>query len=1151
MAKSEKSAQKSRRDKSLQKTKPEPTYKSAQFIEDSSSASEAPTPSRKKMSVGSTSGTVSTPSTKANLEDGSATKTEKHQKRKKSSDTRRVHLEGNRVEQEAEVQKVASNEKGKVNGLGSTPEDSDRSGEERSPQPESNKKILGGAKHSRSAIENGAPSIKTPNAEASPSGSPTSSDSEEEDVDVPTATAFGDKEDAVESNGEDDELEHQGGVTGVEGSRDAPSEGQDSEETSESESSRSSGVEKSVSKVPPAHTRRPVPVYQAPPDFEPAVISLGDVPNGEKFFSTAGLKEKELWHVILPSCVPVSALKDIPSQNILDGSKLLSHDESDYGLVPHGEAHARSLLIPSLADNLFTPVKTAFAKSLRLQQLIEVPSHAVNPKLGTPSSEVSRKKRNQQPEGLRMRYQPFGIPDSSGADPGTDFGVSEHHVDSKGHKMEASQFKPPPEPPSTRQREKKKKRKHGEIASSTPVTPSSSQLKKLKQDHPILDTTAPPTQSSALVSTPTSRSGNPHPITQAKPEDLITITNASPMQLKQEMLNAPANPTPSKKHRHKLQSSPPVTPAQPKHDVSSSSKKGTSNKSHHKAAKSEENHRSKLLQPFRVPRSVSPAQTPANGTSPNGATPTMADGIVAPHVDAPATDLGANSTKPDGFDNSNATAGASPHGLSQRPKKKKKKKTHTSSAENLPLPSCPESSTPLHGDVKVRDFVKASDLRVGEGANAATASNPFSNATTMEAPSVSIDGSKGNRKQASNSQGGSTHTAADTRIGEGAVDASLPTDVNTSKDVVMQDIDSKPTESALDDAAERERKKQKKKALKEARKRAMGGSKCDVIEHNGTGGVANKTASSPSLGVVKNVVVDEDSTVQKDSQPFDEMERARKKREKKERKEGRIVAEVKPVQQTSPEFFSVSATINDDTPSNGPGKTNSQLYEESERARKKREKNKTKEKNPAQAKSGITAADMSTSTPISAGKDPISTEYDAAPTTSQLYEETERARKKRERKERKARTNQITDAQQQPTHNPAPTLTSAGQDTTANEDNPAPTNSQLYHEGERARKKREEKGRLEASKQENNAARKTIGEGESTNHPAPAHNVAPPNERVPPQSKGPPANDSDLDVAAARAKRKAEKQARREERKSQKAMNAAAATTTTTITTNT
>ena len=1122
MAKSEKSAQKSKRDKSLQKkTKLEPTYKSTEFIEDSSSASEALTPSNRNISVGSTSRAVSIPSTKANSQNGSATQKEKHNGRKKSSDTRPVHSNGDRVEHEETIQKGTSKEKGRINGLGSTTENSGGSGEERSPQPDLKNK------RSKSPVKNAFSTANIPNAEAFASGSSTSSGSEKDDVDVPPATALKGKEDAMESNDEDDEVENRGGARGDEADSDAPSEGENSQEASESEDSASSGVEQSVSKAPPtlsAQSQRPIPAYQAPPDFEPAAISLGDAPSAERLFSSAGLEGKELWHIVLPSSVPVSALTEIPPQGILDGSKSLSHDDSDYGLVPHGEAIARSLLIPSHTNNIFTPVKTAFAKSLRLQQLVKVPIHGVNPELRASSSEVPKKKRNQQPEGLRMRYQPFGIPDSSGADQGTGLDSSEQHVDSKQRKMEASQFKPPPEPlveDSARKEEKKKKRKHGEVASSAPVTPSSSQMKKAKQEHTTIDTTSPPMQSPVPTSTPTSRPGNSQPVVEAKPEDLITITNASPIQLEHETLSPLlADPSLSKKHRHKPHFPLPVTPAQPKHDVSSTSNKGTNKKSHRKASKSEEHPRNKLLQPFRVPRSASPAQTPANGTFANGAIPTAADDIATPQVSAPAVDLGVNSTSTGGLGDRYATAGASPHDLSQRPKKKKK--THKSDAESMHLPSLSETSIPLSGGAKVRDFVNANDLLAERDVDTAAASKALPSSRITEAPPVDVGHSKGVRKQASKSQGRSTPTAIDTRMGERAVDASSSTAVNPSKDVVMQDIAAGSTDTPLDVAAERERKKQAKKALKEARKKSTGEFKSAPIQSNDVGGVVNIHTSSPSLGVAKDAVVAEDSTMQNDSQLFEERERARKKRERKERKRSNIAAEVKPVQAASPEYGSVSTTTGPDIASNGPAKTNSQLYEESERARKKIKK----EKESAQATGGETLANTSTSAPVIPAKDPVAKEDDAAPTNSQLHEETDKARRKREKKEKRRPTSHTKPEQE---------ATSTEPDTTANEDTPAPTNSQLYYEGERARKKREEEHRGQSSNNKNKPAPTTNGEGT----PAPAHNAAPP-DRAPPPT--PPANGlaGNDDIAAARAKKKQEKKAMKEERRRQRAMAAAA-----------
>jgi hypothetical protein len=58
---------------------------------------------------------------------------------------------------------------------------------------------------------------------------------------------------------------------------------------------------------------------------------------------------KQIWHIIAPASVPVSALKEVSAQKVMNGETVLSHNNSEYGFATLDEAAGSSqavLLVP-------------------------------------------------------------------------------------------------------------------------------------------------------------------------------------------------------------------------------------------------------------------------------------------------------------------------------------------------------------------------------------------------------------------------------------------------------------------------------------------------------------------------------------------------------------------------------------------------------------------------------------------------------------------------------------------------------------------------------------------------------------------------------------------------------------------------------------
>ena len=166
--------------------------------------------------------------------------------------------------------------------------------------------------------------------------------------------------------------------------------------------------------------QQPAPSYKPPDGFVPTTISLHPASTLSEILAPSNLQGKQIWHITVPESVPISSIKDVSSHSIENGTSILEHHGAKYGLVPESDIDQRSnraLLLPSTQTNDYQPLKTNIVKTLHLQQLVSLPRRVASPadppnRLASPSDSY-RKTPRQQPEGLRMRYRPFGASDDS------------------------------------------------------------------------------------------------------------------------------------------------------------------------------------------------------------------------------------------------------------------------------------------------------------------------------------------------------------------------------------------------------------------------------------------------------------------------------------------------------------------------------------------------------------------------------------------------------------------------------------------------------------------------------------------------------------------------------------------------------------------
>lgn len=272
-------------------------------------------------------------------------------------------------------------------------------------------------------------------------------------------------------------------------SQESNSEAGESSEDSGSRSESDSGKEsnsassdktslQSPGKESPIHNsvpQQPETTYEPPADFEPTSISSHPASKLSEILAPSNLHGKQIWHITVPESVPISLVKEVSPQKIGNGASVLEHQGAKYGLLPQSDieqSSSRALLLPSTQTNSYQLSKAKIVKTLHLQQLVSFPNHAprlaVHPNGSLSSSDSYRKTPRQQPEGLRMRYRPFGASDSS-------------DLDSNPEPMPKAREFRVPAPVKESSPEKKRKRRESDDNNSKNA--SAVKPKKRKQNH--------------------------------------------------------------------------------------------------------------------------------------------------------------------------------------------------------------------------------------------------------------------------------------------------------------------------------------------------------------------------------------------------------------------------------------------------------------------------------------------------------------------------------------------------------------------------------------------------------------------------------------------------------------------------------------------
>ncbi|KIY03233.1 uncharacterized protein Z520_01700 [Fonsecaea multimorphosa CBS 102226] len=271
-------------------------------------------------------------------------------------------------------------------------DENEQSSEQETPKPKS--------KSSQSKTPNGIKTFsqktsqRLPSSNASSSATASDNDTEEDEDE---------EQDGVEDEVEDEE-------------DDSDNESASTPSPSSSRKRLSPGVPETPSSKRVKTTTRdkvsiPPKPFQRPKGYEPLTWSASDYASDMDLFDD--LSNKQIWHISVPSSVSIDSIKELDIEAVLRGQPILSRNGIDYGMNPL-PSKDEVILLPHGSDGKYKQCARKIERSFLMREVDTAkstsPSKADNPQVVFTATQIGAPKQiRKQPEGLKMRYVPYGV----------------------------------------------------------------------------------------------------------------------------------------------------------------------------------------------------------------------------------------------------------------------------------------------------------------------------------------------------------------------------------------------------------------------------------------------------------------------------------------------------------------------------------------------------------------------------------------------------------------------------------------------------------------------------------------------------------------------------------------------------------------------
>jgi hypothetical protein len=292
------------------------------------------------------------------------------------------------------------------------------------------------------------------------------SESESEST-TPTSTSGDDSESSSTSGQDDSESESSASS--------APSRKRHSESVPETPLKRAKKTKPSTVRIAP----KP---FKAPTGYESVTLSTSDyASDSASLFDD--LTGKQIWHISVPDSVSIESIKTLDIQAALKGEKIHSKNGVDYNMQYISSTN-ETVLLPQGSNSTYKQA-ARIERSFRMQEMTTKPDVQDDdttqaPLVFTATQTGNPKVIREQPQGLKMRFFPFG------ASPATQELEDVEMTDT---------FQVPEEVPEPSPKKKSKKSKHasqelthGDSPHKTKdATGDASKEKKKKKKHKLVD----------------------------------------------------------------------------------------------------------------------------------------------------------------------------------------------------------------------------------------------------------------------------------------------------------------------------------------------------------------------------------------------------------------------------------------------------------------------------------------------------------------------------------------------------------------------------------------------------------------------------------------------------------------------------------------
>ncbi|OQV01033.1 hypothetical protein CLAIMM_06450 [Cladophialophora immunda] len=156
--------------------------------------------------------------------------------------------------------------------------------------------------------------------------------------------------------------------------------------------------------------------FRPPKGYEPLTWSASDYASDMDLFDD--LSNKQIWHISVPSSVSIDSIKELDIEAVLRGQPILSRNGVDYGMnsLPSKD---EVILLPRGSDGKYQQCSAKIERSFHMRELDTTKSKsqpkATTPVVFTATQTGAPKQIRKQPEGLKMRYVPYGVSPSQGS----------------------------------------------------------------------------------------------------------------------------------------------------------------------------------------------------------------------------------------------------------------------------------------------------------------------------------------------------------------------------------------------------------------------------------------------------------------------------------------------------------------------------------------------------------------------------------------------------------------------------------------------------------------------------------------------------------------------------------------------------------------